>query len=192
MSKVTSFLLNLFKIIHIIPYQKFHKMRYTLYILAAMLLFACNGSQTTKQIEIVDNNASSILNKASWLLGAWQGVMEDITMVESWTKQNDTSFVGNAVFTRNGDTLSAESLLIKIVGQDMFYCPTVTNQNDGKTIEFKLTTATDTSLVFENPAHDFPQKISYVKHSDKNLTAEASGMVNGKMERQAFPMSRVQ
>lgn len=167
-------------------------MRYTLYTLIAVLLFACNSNQTQEQIEIVENNTGSVITKATWLLGAWQSEMEDVNMIESWIQQNDSLMVGNAVFIHDGDTASSESLVIKVIGQDMFYYPTISNQNDGKAIEFKLTIATDTSLVFENPAHDFPQKITYIKHSEQKLTAEVSGTMDGKIEKYAFEMNKVQ
>jgi hypothetical protein len=46
-------------------------------------------------------------------------------------------------------------------------------------------------MIFENPAHDFPQFISYTKITTDSLVAEISGTKNGQARKQRFPMKRI-
>jgi len=41
--------------------------------------------------------------------------------------------------------------------------------------DFKLTRASATEAVFENPQHDFPKRIIYRKNGDDSLTASIDG-----------------
>jgi hypothetical protein len=45
-------------------------------------------------------------------------------------------------------------------------------------------------LVFENPKHGFPSKISYTQITKDSLFAEISGIQDKKAVKEAFPMSR--
>ena len=89
------------------------------------------------------------------------------------------------------DTLSSETVSLQQTASGVFYIATVKGQNNDKSVPFKLTSATTTHLIFENPTHDFPQKITYTKISADSMVAEISGKVNGKASAQQFPMRRV-
>ena len=56
---------------------------------------------------------------------------------------------------------------------------------------FKLTTQTESEAIFENPTHDFPQRIIYRKSADGGMTARIDGVVNGKERHQDFPFKPV-
>ncbi|HEY1032204.1 MAG TPA: DUF6265 family protein [Flavipsychrobacter sp.] len=66
---------------------------------------------------------------------------------------------------------------MKLIRNDntWWYIPTVSNQNEGKEIRFRLTNATDTSMIFENKTHDFPQRIGYIRTSATSIHAYISG-----------------
>ena len=53
--------------------------------------------------------------------------------------------------------------------------------------EFKLVRATEREVLFENPQHDFPQRISYVLKDDGTLLAAIEGTKDGKTRRVEFP-----
>lgn len=46
-------------------------------------------------------------------------------------------------------------------------------------------------VVFENPAHDFPQRIIYRLQADGGIAARIEGMREGKVRGIDFPMKRV-
>jgi Domain of unknown function (DUF6265) len=130
------------------------------------------------------------IEKAQWILGRWEYIDKDGLLTEEWTKQNDSVFVGYSSYVMHGETLFEEQLRMEQHGNDLFYIPTVKDQNGGKAVEFKLTAITANSFVFENPAHDFPQTISYTHPTPDSLVAEIAGTENGKFKRQQFLMVR--
>jgi hypothetical protein len=66
------------------------------------------------------------------------------------------------------------------------YSVTAGKQNNGQAVLFTATKNTATELVFENPEHDFPKKITYTLVTPDSLYAEISGV--GK--KQGFPFKR--
>jgi hypothetical protein len=56
---------------------------------------------------------------------------------------------------------------------------------------FTAETASDTMVVFANPAHDFPQKISYRKVASDSIVARIEGPRGGQVRGINFPMKRV-
>lgn len=168
-------------------------MRYISCFFAFYFLLACNDTPPTENPVITENPIAQTINlqPLSWLIGTWETIEGNQKTIEQWEQKNDTLFAGKGYMVQGIDTMYMEMLEIRAIGGEILYCPTVSNQNNGQTIIFKLTTSTDTTLVFENPTHDYPQKISYTKHSDQKLTAEISGMVKGTEQKQAFPLNRV-
>ncbi|MFL9483421.1 DUF6265 family protein [Chitinophagaceae bacterium LWZ2-11] len=133
----------------------------------------------------------SEIKKAEWLIGTWENKTPKGSIYESWIKISKNEFSGKSYAMKEKDTIIFET--IRLVQEDgsLFYIPTVKNQNDGLPIRFALKIVSDTTLVFENPQHDFPQIISYTKIGTDALVAEISGNKNGHPHKQTFPMKRV-
>lgn len=131
------------------------------------------------------------LEKASWLLGTWQNTSPEGIATEVWRQENDSVYAGSSHFVIGQDTVSSESIRLEASGLGLAYVPTVKGQNNDAPVRFTLSTATDKQMVFENPAHDFPQKISYTQINPDSLVAEISGTVEGQVQAQAFSMKRI-
>ena len=129
------------------------------------------------------------LNKLDWFIGSWTGVTSESIFTETWQKVNDTLFTGQSYFIKGSDTLSSETISLQQHDTSVFYVPLVEGQNDNKPIFFKLTYSDGTNAVFENPEHDFPQKIVYQLKENDSLIATISGNNNGKIRSIRFPMS---
>ena len=56
---------------------------------------------------------------------------------------------------------------------------------------FRVTAADGDAVVFENPTHDFPQRISYRRQPDGSLLARIEGELRGQPRAVEFPMRRV-
>lgn len=130
------------------------------------------------------------LAKTLWLLGEWQHKTPRGILYEFWKRENDSTLAGKSYFLKDKDTVVLETVRIKHSHGNLWYIPTVKNQNQGRAVPFKLTKREGATLVFENPEHDFPQRIMYSQLSADSLLAEISGMVNGSLKRQQFPMHR--
>lgn len=113
------------------------------------------------------------------------------TMTESWNPANDTTYLGVGKFTDSaGRVLSNEEIRIVLRKDELWYIPTVDNQNMGKPISFKEGSFSDTMVIFENKGHDFPQRIGYIKKSENSIQAYIEGEIEGQMQRMDFDYER--
>ncbi|GAA4307313.1 hypothetical protein GCM10023149_00830 [Mucilaginibacter gynuensis] len=131
------------------------------------------------------------LSPAEWLIGKWQNKTTRGTVSETWLKVNDSTFTGKSYFLRGADTLSTETIRLEQRNAKLYYVPTVNNQNGGLPVKFAATAITPTQMIFENPEHDFPQKITYTQITRDSLVAEISGTSKGQPRSVKFPMARV-
>jgi hypothetical protein len=127
---------------------------------------------------------------ADWLIGNWENKNPDGVLTENWQKVNDSTFSATSYFIKGKDTLHFEKIVLSQKGEKLTYSATVNGQNDNKAIDFPSTSETANKLVFENPQHDYPQKITYTKGPNNSLTAEISGKLNGKMTTEKFIMKK--
>ncbi len=154
---------------------------YTLAFVALLTIVSCKKTE---------NSAKDKIKTADWLIGNWENQLEQGTLSESWEKANDSTFNGKSFFIKDKDTLNNETIVLSQKGNDLFYIPVVQGQNNNEPVIFKMTKADAKQLVFENPKHDFPQKISYTKITNDSIVAAISGVVNGKTEGESYPMKR--
>jgi hypothetical protein len=168
-------------------------MKQILLIAALTSLAACKDTATTETATTAaeSHKAYETLEKADWLIGNWQNTSKEGVATESWQKLNDSSYAGRSYFVIGKDTVSSETINLTQTGDSLFYIPVVKGQNNDQPVKFRLTSSATDHLVFENPAHDFPQKISYRKISADSILAEISGKINGVESVQQFPMGRI-
>ena len=156
-------------------------MKTALGILSLTLLLSCQNKSEKKFDK---------LQKMDWLIGNWEQKLPDGTLKETWTKLNDSTFSGESYFINPKDTLHFESIKLVQKGEELTYNATVVGQNDDEPVAFKLTSDIDNTFTFENPAHDYPQKITYKKVTSNRLTATISGKQQGKQTQESYPMSK--
>ncbi len=131
------------------------------------------------------------IHKAGWLIGTWENRTAKGSIYERWTRLNDSEFSAKSYILKEKDTIILETIsLIQEKGR-LYYIPVVKNQNNGLPVRFTLKTISDTTLIFENRAHDFPQTISYTGISTDSLVAEIAGMQNGQEHKIKFTMKRI-
>ncbi|MBO9591342.1 MAG: hypothetical protein J7599_00450 [Niabella sp.] len=132
------------------------------------------------------------IRSAEWLLGTWEHrPAPGKSIYETWTRSGDTVLWGKSYMLKEKDTLVFET--VKLVQNEgrLLYIATVQRQNNGAPVSFVSKKISDTELVFENPEHDFPQKIRYMRIGADSLVAEISGTKNGTERKQSFPMKRM-
>lgn len=159
-------------------HAKILKMKKTLIFILAILVFlaACN----------VDRKNKSELEKFDWLLGSWSDITEERELYEIWTKVNDTLYSGRSFMLAYQDTVFNEKILIQSIGDEVFYIPAVSDQNEGKAIPFKLVLWLNGEFFFENLEHDFPQRIVYSNPKSDSLYAYIEGEENGQYYKSEF------
>ena len=88
------------------------------------------------------------------------------------------------------DGKTREYEFIRIVQEengDIFFVATPSGQKEAR---FKLMIVTDREARFENPDHDFPQRIIY-RRDGNSLTGRIEGVSKGKERAVDFPLKRV-
>lgn len=131
------------------------------------------------------------IKKAGWLIGIWENKTQRGSLFEAWSQLNENEFSGKSYMVKDKDTMVFETIRLLQEKEQLFYIPVVKNQNGGQPVRFALKSISENSLVFENPAHDFPQVISYTRIAPDSLLAEISGTRNGQPRSQRFPMKKV-
>ncbi|MFZ4928644.1 DUF6265 family protein [Chryseobacterium sp. Mn2064] len=133
------------------------------------------------------------IQKAEWLLGTWETKTSKGSLYETWVKKSNTELQGKSYYLNKKDTILFESVRLIEKNKQLHYIVSVKNHNNNLPVDFTLKLIKEPySLIFENPKHDFPQTIVYKKAGKDSLFAEISGMMNGKVARQSFPMKKIQ
>ena len=163
-------------------------MKQLAFLFVVFSFFACQPR--VNQSKAVDGKYSQ-LHKTAWLIGNWQRVSKEGTLTEAWTQLNDSTFIGRSFFVSNGDTLSSELISLEQRNGKLYYIPTLADQNNGKAVIFTMTSLTDSSATFENPEHDFPQKIDYRFQKPDSLIAEVSTIASEPKKSIVFRMRQM-
>ncbi|KXK42791.1 MAG: hypothetical protein UZ05_CHB002002905 [Chlorobi bacterium OLB5] len=107
------------------------------------------------------NNAD--MQKLLWIVDKWVSQSETSTSYEHWEKTNETLYTGGSETIKNGDTVFAEKLKIELIEGKVYYIADVAH--NPAPVKFLLTEVNENSAIFENPEHDFPQKITYINEN---------------------------
>ena len=162
-----------------------------IFISCLAILSSCSNEPRAEEVTVAaEESKRTDLEKLSWLLGNWAAVSPDGGSYERWKKVSDTQYGGIGFAMEKGDTVFFERLMIEQRGADLYYIPSVKDQNNGEPVLFKLTSSAGNTFLFENPQHDFPQKIMYKQVGADSVYAEISGVTNGKEHKESFPMRR--
>lgn len=110
----------------------------------------------------------------SWISGAWQSEPGGRRQIEEhWTTIAGQSILGMSRTVAGDKTIEFEYLRIEQRADGIYYVAHPKARCPGT--DFKLTRASATEAVFENPQHDFPKRIIYRKTADDALTATIDG-----------------
>ncbi len=151
-------------------------LRFSLMTLAILAWCAAPAaSQTTRVTQL------------EWLSGCWVAESASRVIEEQWMMPRGGSMLGMAR-TIHGDSLSGyELVVIRDVGDALHYVAHPVGQ---PTAVFSLKEASATSVIFENPDHDFPERIGYALQQADSLLAWIEGTVNGETRRVEFRYER--
>lgn len=138
-----------------------------------------------------NNVLEASVQNASWLIGNWGNTLPDGSFIEKWTKESDSVYKAESYFIANNDTLFAEYVTLGKINDTLAYTVTVPGQNNEKPVSFKLISMSGNKLVFENPQHDYPSKIEYIKITADSIVAVISGAKKGKQASETFAMARL-
>lgn len=155
--------------------------------LAAFAVFTCSSAKGAEP-ELAPPPPARV-EALAWLAGCWAPDGGEPGSVEQWTAPAGGTMLGLSRTIRNGTTRGHEFLEIReTTDGDLVY---IAHPSGQATTPFRLLKLEERSVVFENSAHDYPQRIRYRLEGEDRLLAGIEGEVDGKIEAREFPMHRV-
>lgn len=148
---------------------------FVLLLFVSSLIFSCSNGNLN-DFKRLDGN---------WVANDLQG-----KFVENWKYINDTLMRGSSYMIQGTDTVFTENLQLVLSDDIVYYIPTVSDQNDGKSIRFQLLSKKENEWVFENKKHDFPTNIIYSFIGSDSLIATVQGKENGKFQKYTFRLKK--
>lgn len=146
---------------------------------AAVLLVALPLSSCVAGPTIVDLN---------WMAGCWSSDGGEPGSGENWMLPAGGQMLGVNRTVRDGKTAAFE--FMRIVEDTDGTISFIASPSGQDTATFTLVMLDDDEVVFENPDHDFPQRILYRRVSSSKLLGRIEGDVDGETSGIDFPMTR--
>jgi len=129
------------------------------------------------------------LTSLTWLSGCWAAEGGEPGSVEHWLPPAGGTMLGLSRMVKKGRTVEHEFLQIRANAEGrLVYIALPSGQ---KETTFTLASATEGAVTFENPQHDFPQRVIYRLLPGPRLAARIEGLRNGVPRGIDFPMKRV-
>ncbi|MDH3290647.1 MAG: DUF6265 family protein [Gemmatimonadota bacterium] len=143
-------------------------MRYGPPLLALLLLSPVLGS-----LPVPTDSQGERLDRIGWLAGCWETQGGNTVVEEQWMRPRGGSMLGMSRTIRAGRTVGWELVRIEVRVDRLVY---VAEPSGQAMAEFAEVALTDSLVSFENPYHDFPQRITYRRQSDGALAARVESV----------------
>lgn len=114
----------------------------------------------------------------TWLTGCWVMSAEGLSIEEYWMPPSGGTMLGMNRTVRERRTTGYELMLIRETDSKLFLEAHPSGQASAV---FEATSSNAERVVFENPQHDFPRRISYVRLGADSLRAEIDDGEGGKV-----------
>ncbi|MGQ0760645.1 MAG: DUF6265 family protein [Acidobacteriota bacterium] len=148
-----------------------------------MALLLSNGSVIASA-----QSPNRTLNDLSWLAGCWEANIRGREVNEQWMKPAGGIMLGMARTVAQGKAAEFEFTQIREDKDGaIYYVAKPSGQPEASFILLKLQ---NKEAVFENPQHDFPQRIIYRLQPDGSLFARVEATVKGQTRGIDYPYKR--
>ncbi len=118
----------------------------------------------------------SKMQSFKWMVGSWIMKTKNGAIMETWVPVNDSTLAGEGIMIKNtGGTQQLETTRLIYRNKEYFYCSVAHGQNNEEETKFKITSFSENGFVSENPAHDFPKRITYQLINKDSLHAFIDG-----------------
>jgi len=132
---------------------------------------------------------TSAVQQLSWMAGCWRRQTATGSVIEEQWMTPRAGFALGMSRTVRGDSMVVEFEQLRLsqkAGHAVYHA----EPSGQAPSDFEAKATSDTMVVFENPAHDFPQRIIYRKRGADSLLARIEGMMNGQPRGIDFPYAR--
>ena len=137
----------------------------------------------------VSVGAQAGIDNVAWMQGCWQQKSGDRVIEENWTTPLAGAMLGTGRTVRAGKLVDHEFVVLVERDGRLVYEAYPSAQLPTTFVSKEINVG---SIVFEDPAHDFPQRVGYRRVAADRITAWIEGTVGGKTRRQEFSYRRVE
>jgi hypothetical protein len=123
----------------------------------------------------------------AWMAGCWRLESGTRVVEEMWMAPAGGVMLGTSRTVSKGRAVEHEFMQIREDGGKIAFIAKPSGQAEAS---FQLIKSGAREIVFENPAHDFPQRVIY-RLQDGTLTGRVEGTQNGKPRSADFPYRKV-
>ena len=132
------------------------------------------------------------IESLAWLSGCWERRGQHGVTEEQWARPGGGSMIGFSRTVRRvadrDSTTEYEFLRVFVRDGKLVYAALPSGQ---RYTEFTETSAGDSSVTFENPKHDFPQRVLYTRRGADSVVARIEGAIQGRTRAVDFAYARV-
>lgn len=157
-------------------------------VLLAFMLVGTAQAQTVPKPPSPKEGTSAV-QRLNWIGGCWRRQTASSIVEEQWMAPRVGMALGVGRTVR-GDSMIVEFEQLRIfqrAGHAVYHA-----EPSGQTpTDFEAQSTSDTLVVFENAAHDFPQRVIYRKRGADSLLARIEGTMGGQARGVDFPYVRV-
>ena len=129
------------------------------------------------------------IDDLAWLSGCWASANQEPGSTEQWMPPAGGTMIGANRSVRDGKTVAFE--FMRIVEHEDGGLEFIASPSGQNSTGFTMTNVTNREVIFENPDHDFPQRIIYRLVSDEELLGRIEGTIDGVERAADFPMKKV-
>lgn len=127
---------------------------------------------------------ASSASDLAWLAGCWELNRGARRTVEQWMVPDGGIMLGMSRTVAAGKAIEHEFMIIRERNGTLEYVAKPSGQAEAI---FSAVRVEPREVVFDNPTHDFPQRIVYRRTDDGGLVARIEGAIDGKARRVEFP-----
>jgi hypothetical protein len=133
--------------------------------------------------------AEHTVDSLAWLAGCWQPEQGDPGSGEHWLPPAGGTMLGVSRTVKSGKTVEYEFMQLRTNSEGKLVF--IALPSGQKETTFVASSISNDAVTFENPGHDFPQKVIYRLQPEGRLVARIEGTRDGKVRGVEFPMKRV-
>jgi hypothetical protein len=132
-------------------------------------------------------DAPLTLDRVAWLQGCWEARSPSRVIEENWMAPRGGTMIGTGRTVRADTLAEYELIVLRAVNGTLAY----EAHPSGQAVATFTAREAGDSVVFSNPAHDFPQRVGYRRVGADSLVAWIEGERNGRTRRIEFLYRRV-
>lgn len=127
------------------------------------------------------------IDRMAWLKGCWIQAKPNGAVEELWMAPGGGVMLGLGRTVRDGKLRDYEFVRIVEADGSLAYMAEPSGQARAT---FPLKSLTADEAVFENPDHDFPQRVIYRRRGPDAVTGRIEGQIDGQAKAIDFPYAR--